>query len=82
MDWVAEYVSFLEKSGVTNGTRPAIWPIVQAHNKPGVITTEEFRQVMWNGSRAPSSGIMMFTLHSLISEPGKLEVARDLFRKK
>ena len=80
-DWVGEYIKWLHTQGIA-GEKPLIWPIVQAHNKPGVITTEEFRQVMWNGSRAPSSGIMMFTLHTLISEPGKLEVMKDLFRKR
>jgi hypothetical protein len=80
--WVDEYVKWLEESGITDGKRPRIWPIVQAHNKPGIITTEEFRQVMWNGARAPSSGIMMFTLQSLLSERGKLEVMKDLFKKK
>lgn len=80
--WVHEYVKWLSRSGITDGERPRIWPIVQAHNKPGTITTEEFRQVMWNGARAPSSGIMMFTLHTLLSERGKLEVMKDLFRKK
>ena len=81
-EWVAEYVNWLEKEGITSGLKPLIWPIVQAHNKPGIIPTEEFRQVMWNGSRSPSSGIMMFTLHSLISEPGKLEVMKDLYKKR
>lgn len=81
-EWVSEYVQWLKTSGVSDGSKPRIWPIVQAHNKPGVITTEEFRKVMWNGSRAPASGIMMFTLHSLIGEPGKLEVMKDLFRKR
>jgi hypothetical protein len=80
--WVSEYVKSLVESGVSDGKQPSIWPIVQAHNKPGVISTEEFRQVMWNGSRAPSSGIMMFTLHTLFSERGKLEVVKDLFKKK
>lgn len=80
--WVSEYVRWLEEAGISNGQKPLIWPIVQAHNKPGIITTEEFREVMWNGSRAPSSGIMMFTLHSLISEPAKLEVMKDLYRKR
>jgi hypothetical protein len=37
---------------------------------------------MWNGSRAPSTGIMMFTLHTLIGDPGKLEVMKDLYRKR
>jgi hypothetical protein len=80
--WVGEYVKWLEESGISDGKKPLIWPIVQAHNKPGIITTEEFREVMWNGSRAPSSGIMMFTLHTLISEPAKLEVMKDLYRKR
>jgi hypothetical protein len=80
-DWVGEYVKWLEAEGIA-GEKPLIWPIVQAHNKPGVITTEEFRQVMWNGSRAPSSGIMMFTLHTLINEPAKLGVMKDLYRKR
>lgn len=81
-NWVSDYVKWLEQAGITDGKDPMIWPIVQAHNKPGIITTEEFREVMWNGSRAPSSGIMMFTLHTLISEPGKLEVMKDLYRKR
>ncbi|MEX1239884.1 MAG: hypothetical protein WEB30_09205 [Cyclobacteriaceae bacterium] len=79
--WVGEYVKWLHKSVIGDG-KALIWPIVQAHNKPGVITTEEFREVMWNGSRAPSTGIMMFTLHTLIGDAGKLEVMKDLYRKR
>ena len=81
-EWVGEYVQWLKTSGITDGGKPMVWPIVQAHNKPGTVTTEEFRHVMWNGSRAPASGIMMFTLHSLIGEPAKLEVMKDLYRKR
>lgn len=81
-DWVAEYVQWLKQSRISDGVKPRIWPIVQAHNKPGVVTTEEFRNVMWNGSRAPASGIMMFTLHTLIGDAGKLEVMKDLYRKR
>lgn len=81
VDWVGEYVKWLA-ADVTGGEKPLIWPIVQAHNKPGIITTEEFRQVMWNGSRAPSTGIMMFTLHSVLGEPGKLAVMKDVYEKR
>lgn len=81
VDWVGQYVKWLHAEGIA-GEKPLIWPIVQAHSKPGIITTEEFRQVMWNGSRPPASGVMMFTLHTLISEPGKLEVMKDLYRKR
>lgn len=81
-DWVSEYVEWLHASIVAGKRRPLIWPIVQAHNKPGVVTIEEFRRVMWNGSRAPASGIMMFTVNTLVDEPAKLEVMKDLYRKR
>lgn len=81
-DWVGEYVRWLSDSVVSGKREPLIWPIVQAHNKPGVVTIEEFRSVMWNGSRAPASGIMMFTVNTLVDEPAKLEVMRDLYRKR
>jgi len=81
-EWVGQYVQSLEQTGITDGEKPRIWPIVQAHNKPGVVSIEEFRKVMWEGSRAPSTGVMMFTLHSLIDEPGKLQVMKDVFRKR
>lgn len=80
--WVSEYVKWLQASVFKGSEKPLIWPIVQAHNKPGIVTTEEFREVMWNGSRAPSTGIMMFTLHTLLGEPAKLEVMKDLYRKR
>jgi hypothetical protein len=81
-DWVGEYVHWLGSVLIAERRRTRIWPIVQAHNKPGVITTEEFRRVMWNGSRAPASGIMMFTFNTLVDEPAKLEVMKDLYRKR
>lgn len=82
VEWVGEYVQWLQSSGITEGNAPKVWPIVQAHNKAGVVTTADFRHVMWNGSRPPASGIMMFTLHTLLSEPGKMDVMKDLYRKR
>ena len=80
--WVSEYTEWLgSKSGIRRGEKPFIWPIVQAENKPGIISTKEFSQVMMNGSRPPSTGIMMFSLHSLISDPEKLNVMKTLYRK-
>lgn len=81
-DWVSEYVQWLGDTIVAGKRRPLIWPIVQAHNKPGIVTVEEFRSVMWNGSRAPATGIMMFTVNTMVNEPAKLEVMRDLYRKR
>ena len=81
-DWVGEYVRWLDSAVVANRRRPLIWPIVQAHNKPGVVSTEDFRSVMWNGSRHPASGVMMFTVQTLLGEPAKLQVMKDLYRKR
>lgn len=80
VDWVAEYTEWLVKMNYTDGKNPMIWPIVQAHNHPGIITAEEFRQVMMNGSRPPSTGIMMFSEQSLLQDKRKLEVVRELYR--
>lgn len=81
-EWVGEYVQWLSDSVILRKRQPLIWPIVQAHNKPGIVTIEEFRSVMWNASRAPATGIMMFTVNTLVDEPAKLEVMKDLYRKR
>lgn len=80
--WVGQYVSWLEKIiGAENKKFPQIWPIVQAHNKPGIVSAEEFRQVMVEGSRPPASGIMMFSDQSLIDDPEKVAVMKELYKE-
>lgn len=81
-EWVGEYVLWLDSAVVAKRRRPLIWPIVQAHNLPDVVSIEEFRSVMWNGSRHPATGVMMFTAQTLMGEPAKLEVMKDLYRKR
>jgi hypothetical protein len=73
---VKEYPAWL-RSYV--GPAPLIWPIVQAHNKPGMVSANEFRQVMINGSAPPSSGIMMFSEQSLLADDEKLLVLKLLY---
>ncbi|MFD2202491.1 hypothetical protein [Shivajiella indica] len=58
-----------------------IWPIVQAHNNPGTVSPKEFRQVMLEGSKSPSSGIMMFSDQSLVEEPEKIKIMKELYLK-
>lgn len=80
VDWVGEYIEWL--GGLTNAWEkksPLIWPIVQAHNNPGIITPEEFRQVMLEGLRSPSSGIMMFSDQSLLHDPRKIDVMKKIY---
>ena len=78
--WVGEYVRWLDgMTGAGQKGRPLIWPIVQAHNSPAVVTPEEFRQVMLEGSKPPSTGIMMFSDQSLLHDPEKISVMKKLY---
>ncbi|MCT4591759.1 MAG: hypothetical protein N4A71_28320 [Carboxylicivirga sp.] len=81
LDWIGEYTRWLDS--ITNSippeNKPEIWPIVQAHNHPGVISPNEFREAMLQGSSSPSSGIMMFSDQSLLQDPRKIEVIKELY---
>ena len=80
VEWVGEYVKWLgDLINAGENNAPLIWPIVQAHNSPGVITADEFRQVMMEGIRPPSSGIMMFSDQSLLQDPEKSEVMKEIY---
>ncbi len=75
-EWVGEYVEWL------SGKLPRsakIWPIVQAHNDPQVITAGEFEKVLQLAARGTSSGVMMFTAHSVASDEGKMEAMRRFY---
>jgi hypothetical protein len=80
--WVGQYLEWLGATLKQKSAQPLVWPIVQAHSKPGVITPEEFRTVMQEGSRSPSSGIMMFADGSLLEDPEKLRVMKEIYRNK
>jgi hypothetical protein len=81
VNWIGEYTTWLDS--VSNSIRlenkPKIWPIVQAHNNPGEINPEEFREAMLQGSSFPSSGIMMFSDGALLQDPRKIEIIRKLY---
>ena len=80
--WVGDYVTWLGNLTQTEKIgKPLIWPIVQSHNNPGIISPEEFRQVMLEGSKAPASGIMMFSDQSLVENPDKIKVMKKLYRE-
>ncbi len=79
-EWVGEYTNWL--GGVIEASvenEPLVWPIVQAHDNPVEITPEEFRQGMVEGTKSPSSGIMMFSDQSLLDNPEKIKVMRQLY---
>ena len=79
-EWVGEHVTWLgRQSWMKDGRKPLIWPIVQAYNQPGYISPGEFRDVMRRGASRPASGVMMFSVNSLATEPDKIEVMRELY---
>ena len=80
--WVGEYVVWLgETLDVEKKGKPQIWPIVQSHNKSGIVSPDEFRSVMIEGSKALASGIMIFMDQSLVEDPKKIEVMKELYSK-
>ncbi|WP_194778127.1 glycoside hydrolase family 10 protein [Pararhodonellum marinum] len=80
--WVDEYTKWLGPY-IQNesGTGPRIWPIVQAHDQPGMVTAEAFRQVLMRGSQKPATGIMMFSEEALITTPHKLEIMQSWYQR-
>ena len=79
-EWVSDYTSWLgELLEASADTTTRIWPIVQAHDNPGEVTPAEFRQVMIEGSKPPSTGIMMFSDRALLDNPEKIEVMKQLY---
>jgi hypothetical protein len=80
--WVGEYVAWLGQTlGQERLSKTQIWPIVQSHNNPGIVSPEQFRSVMIEGSKAPASGIMMFSDQSLVVDPKKIRVMKELYSK-
>jgi hypothetical protein len=80
--WVGQYLQWLGTTIKHGSKQPLVWPIVQAHNKPGIITPDEFRTVMQEGSKPPASGIMMFADGSLLDDPEKLRVMKEIYRNR
>lgn len=79
-EWVSEYLRWLGElieSEVED--KPLVWPIVQAHDNPTEVSPEEFRQVMIEGSKPPSTGIMMFSDRSLLDNREKIDVMRQFY---
>lgn len=80
--WVGEYLAWLGQTiEVEKAGRPLICPIVQSHNNPGIVSSEEFREVMIQGSKFPASGIVMFSDQSLLEDREKIKVMKELYSK-
>jgi hypothetical protein len=79
-EWVETNIRwFSDKLTITENDKTKIWPIVQAHNDPYVIDSEEFELVLRGGMSAASSGVMMFTSYSVAEDSAKMEVMRNVY---
>jgi hypothetical protein len=81
-EWVKENITwFCERINSASEKTPKIWPIVQAHNDPGVISATEFEQVLKNGLAAEATGIMMFTSHAVAEDPEKTAIMKKVYEE-
>ncbi len=79
-EWVAKNITwFCDRLNIKNGTFPKVWPIVQASDKPGVVTPEEFEAVLRGGLSAKASGVMMFTTYAVAENEEKTEVMKRIY---
>jgi len=79
-DWVKENIQwFSNRLNIKNDSYPKVWPIVQAHNSPGIISIEDFETVLQGGLAGKSSGVMMFTTSAVAEDEGKTEVVKNIY---
>jgi hypothetical protein len=79
-EWVEENINWFGNQIDAEIDRyPKVWPIVQAHNDPDIISKEEFETVLKGGLSGKSSGVMMFTVNSVAQDAGKTEVMKKIY---
>ena len=82
-EWVKENIDwFCKRLDVRAGLYPKVWPIVQAHNDPGIISAAEFEKVLRYGSGSTTSGVMMFTSNSVAEDTGKIDVMKKVYTER
>jgi hypothetical protein len=81
-EWVKENIEwFCKHLDIKAGSFPKVWPIVQAHNDPHIISAEEFEKVLQYGSGAESTGVMMFTSNSVAEDANKTETMKRVYKR-
>ncbi len=81
--WVEENTKWLSnRLEIEKAVYPKVWPIVQAHSDPDVISTEAFETVLRGGLAGKSSGVMMFTTRAVAEDEGKTEVMRKVYTQR
>lgn len=78
--WVEENIGwFCDRLAIQEGTFPKVWPIVQAHDSPGVVSTEDFQIVLQGGLSHGSSGVMMFTTNAVAEKTEKMDIVKSVY---
>lgn len=79
-EWVEENINwFCERLALGKETSPKIWPIVQAHDSPGIVYPEAFETVLSGGQAGCASGVMMFTTRAIAEKEEKLEIVKKIY---
>jgi hypothetical protein len=79
-EWVKENIEwFCNRLNINPGAFPKVWPIVQAHNDPKIISPAEFGKVLRYGAGAQSTGVMMFTSNAVAEDEEKIEVMKKVY---
>lgn len=80
-EWVEENISwFCHRLAIEKDSFPKVWPIVQAHDSPGIVTEKDFETVLYGGLAGCSSGVMMFTTRAVAEKEKKLEVVKRVYQ--
>jgi len=79
-EWVEKNIQWQsEKLNIGADGYPKLWPIVQAHNSPGIITTDEFRTVLLGGLAGKATGVMMFTTYAVAEDEEKTNIMKTVY---
>jgi hypothetical protein len=79
--WVGQNIQwFSNELKIENNDYPKMWPIVQAHNDPGIITANEFEIVLKGALEGKSTGVMMFTTSAVAEDENKIKVMKKIYK--
>jgi hypothetical protein len=74
VEWIADFTAYAKEK-----TKRQLWPIIQACNEPDTLSAEEFEKSIAAGLRAPSDGVLLFSLAHILKE-NRLEGVRRGFQ--
>ena len=74
----AEYFSTRYDIATEPDKYPRLWPIVQAFDSPRV-EPKELAAVLEYGLAGKSSGVIAFTIDSVVADPGKIEALKKVY---